>query len=210
LANYKAVGYYLTENSELSQATEEEVIAAVDALTDSQLKALKQYARWRIRGLGRSSLGRNFEDLLQEAMTATLAGDRHWNKATGDFFGHLVWAMRSISFNWRRKFDEDEPYLETEVIHNSPEDKESNPMSKVASPTQDGRRVTAAKAYIEHIEKLVADSDRPLASLIIDGWREGMTGPEIKETLGISQMELETEVKWLRRRAWDDRNQGSK
>lgn len=192
----------------MSLATEEEVIAALNALTDRQLKALTQYARWRIRGLGRASLGRNFEDLLQEAMTATLAGDRHWNKATGDFFGHLVWAMRSISSNWRRKFDEDEPYLESEVVRTTPEGKESNPMYDVASPPQDGRRVSAAKAHVEHLEKLVSDSGRSLASLIIDGWREEMTGPEIKETLGISQTELETETRWLRRTARADRDQG--
>lgn len=192
----------------MNVASEEEVIAALDALTDGQLKALKQYARWRIRGLGRRSLGRNFEDLLQEAVTATLAGDRHWNKASCDFFGHLVWAMRSISSNWRRKFDEDEPYLESEVVRTSPDGKESNPMDDVTSPPQDGRRVTASKHHVDHIEKIVSDSGRPLASLIIDGWREGLTGPEIKDALGISQKELETELKWLRRTARADRNQG--
>lgn len=58
------------------------------------------------------------------------------------------------------------------------------------------------------LEKLVSDSGRSLASLIIDGWREGLTGPEIKETLGISQTELETETRWLRRTARADRDQG--
>ncbi len=193
----------------MTPASEDEVIAALDALTDGQLKALKQYARWRIRGLGRASLGRNFEDLLQEAIKATLAGERHWNKAIGDFFGHLVWAMRSISSNWLRKFDEGEPYLESEVVYNTPENKEANPLFNVASPLQDGRRVSAAKAHLEHIEKLVSDSNRSLAALIIDGWREGLTGPEIKAILGISQNELETEIKWLRRTALTDRKQGS-
>jgi hypothetical protein len=189
-------------------ATEEEVIAALDTLTDTQHKALKEFAKWRMRGLGRASLGRNYEDLLHEAVTATLAGDRHWNKDTGEFFGHLIWAMRSISFNWRRKFNEDEPYLESDVIRTTPEGKESNPMYDVASPPHDGRRVSAATAHVDHLEKLVADSGRPLASLIIDGWREEMTGPEIKEALGITQTELETELRWLRRTARADRDQG--
>lgn len=192
----------------MNPASEEEVVAALDALTDGQLKALKQYSRWRIRGLGRKSLGRNYEDLLQEAVTATLAGDRHWNKDCGEFFLHLIWAMRSISSNWRRKFDEGEPYLESEIIHTTPEGKESNPMYDVTTPSQDGRRVAANKDQVEHIEKLVSDADRSLASLIIDGLREGMNGPEIKETLGISQKELETEMKWLRRTARADRNKG--
>lgn len=192
----------------MNAASEDEVIAALEALTDGQLKALKQYARWRIRGLGRKNLGRNYEDLLQEALTATLAGERHWNKDCGEIFMHLIWAMRSISSNWRRKFDEGEPYLESEVIHTTPEGKESNPMYEVAMPSQDGRRVAANKDQVEHIEKLVSDADRSLSSLIIDGLREGMTGPEIKETLGISQKELETEMKWLRRTARADRSQG--
>jgi hypothetical protein len=61
---------------------------------------------------------------------------------------------------------------------------------------------------VEHIEKLVSGSGRALASLIIDGWREGLSGPEIREALGISQKEFETELKWLRRTARADRDQG--
>lgn len=192
----------------MTPASEEEVITAVEALTDGQLKALRHYARWRVRGLGRASQGRNFEDLLQEAVTATLAGDRHWNKSSCEFVGHLVWAMRSISSNWRRKFDEGEPYLESEILQHTPEGKESNPIDDVASRQHDGRRVAGARAHVEHIEKLVSDSGRALASLIIDGWREGLTGPEIREALGISQKEFETELKWLRRAARADRDQG--
>jgi hypothetical protein len=202
------VSRHLTESPEVSTASEEEVIAALDALTDGQLKALKQYARWRIRGLGRASLGRNFEDLLQEAVTATLAGNRHWNKSSCEFTAHLAWAMRSISSNWRRKFDEEEAYLESEVVQTTPEGKESNPVHDAASGPHDGRRVAAARAHVEHIEKLVSDSGRALASLIIDGWREGLSGPEIMETLGISRTEFETELKWLRRTARADRGKG--
>jgi DNA-directed RNA polymerase specialized sigma24 family protein len=202
----KRSGITSLESSRVNAASEEEVVAALNVLTDAQLKALKQYARWRIRGLGRKSLGRDHEDLLQEAVTATLAGDRRWNNESVDFFGHLLGVMRSISWNWGRLSDEDTPYLESEVVRTTPEGQESNPMLDVASLSQDGRRITAAKAHVEHIEKLV--SDRPLASLIVDGMREEMTGPEIKEALGISQRELETEMRWLRRTARADRDQG--
>ncbi len=184
--------------SEESAAGQDEVAAAVKALTGKELWRLKQYALWRIRGLGRASLGRNEEDLLQQAVTDTLTPDkRRWNKNAVDFFRHLIGAMRSISSHWRVQFDSDEAFSESEVISVSPDGKESNPLLQATLPTLDGRRVVAAKDEVEHIEQLVAD--HPLASLIIDGMRDRMSGPEIQEALGVSQKEYETAMRWLRR-----------
>jgi hypothetical protein len=79
-------------------ATLDEVRAAIENLMPEQLLRLKKYARQRIRGLGRASMGRDHKDLLQEAITATLDPDRRrWNKGAVDFVGHLIGAMRSIA-----------------------------------------------------------------------------------------------------------------
>lgn len=185
-------------------ASIEEVETAIDSLTKRELWRLEQYAKRRIRGIGRSSLGRNYEDLLQQAVTDTLSGSRRWNKEAVDFTRHLVGAMRSISSHWRERFDPDEAYSESEAVLVSHVGRASNPMLDVASPIPDGRRVTEAKAAVERIERLV--SGHPLASLIIDGLREGLTGPEIQKTLEISQKEYETAMKWLRRTVRADAN----
>jgi hypothetical protein len=185
-------------------ASEEEIAAAIEALTKKELHRLKQYSLWRIWVLGRRALGRSHDDLLQEAITATLAGDRRWNKESVDFVGHLTGAIRSISWKWGQQFDADEPYLESEVVRTSPEGKETNPMLNATSPAMDARRVTAAKDNLEHVEKLV--NERSLAALILAGMCDKMTGPEIKEELEISQTQLETEMRWVRRTLRADRD----
>ena len=185
-------------------ASEEEVVAAIEALTPEDLRRLNWYARKMVEALRRKSLGRDAKDLLQEAVTATLARERLWNKEAVDFVGHLLGVVRSTAWAWRRRFDADEPYLESEVVRTYPDGKEVNPMVNATSPALDARRVTKTKDHLDHIETLLAG--RPLAVLIVAGLRDKMTGPEIKEELGISQTELETEMKWVRRTVRADRN----
>jgi hypothetical protein len=189
-------------------ASHDEINAAIDALTDQETGRLLQYARWRMRGLGRKSRGQNYEDLLQEAVTATLDGRRRWNKESVSFFNHLIGAMRSISNHWGERFDPGEAYLASEVINISPTGEETDPMLEVVSPAPDVADETVAKDEVTLIEKLVAE--RPLAWLIMDGLVDRMTGPEIRQALEISQTEYETELKWLRRTVRAYLNKGEK
>lgn len=186
-------------------ANPDEVRSAVQALKFEELRRLDKYARWRIRGLGRASMGRTHEDLLQDAITATLGGNRHWSKSV-DFVKHLREAMRSISTTWRKVFDPNEAHLASEVIEKTPEGRMKNPMDQVCSPVLNPEQTLAMKEKLldveeklTWIEKLVADD--PLASLIVEGLREGMTGPTIQDALGVSKTEYETKMKWLYRTA---------
>src|SRR5262245_1076348 len=86
-----------------------EVQAAIDSLTEADLLRLEGYAIWRIRAIGRKALGRNYEDLLSESIFATLEGKRKWNKNNVDFVRYLIGAMQSISDNWGRRFNSNEP-----------------------------------------------------------------------------------------------------
>jgi hypothetical protein len=193
---------------ESTAAGDEEIVAAIEALTDHELRLLRQYARGRVSILKRKALGRDLADLLQQAITDTLSGKRHWNKDAVDFPGHLVGAMRSIAWNWGQQFDTDEPQLESEIARTSPDGRPFNPMLNATSPSLDARRVTAAQARLEHVERLVAG--RPLAALIVAGMCDRMTGPEIKKELEISQTELETEMRWVRRTLRADQNKGER
>ncbi len=191
---------------EKKAATEEEIEAAIEDLTDEELLRLRQYARSRINALKRRALGRDDADLLQQAITDTLSGERRWNKEAVDFSGHLTGAMRSIAWKWRKQFNADEPYLESEVVRTTPEGKETNPMLNATSPALDARRVEAARAELEHVEKLV--SVREVAALLVAGMCDKMTGHEIKEEFDISQKQLETEMRWVRRTLRADRDKG--
>ncbi len=187
-------------------ATRDEIVAAIEVLTPQEHMKLKLYARWRIRGLGRAARGHDWEDLLREAISATYKGDRHWYKESVDFCRHLIGAMRSISSHWRDQFDPDEAVLESAVIRVSAEGKVSNPMLNVASSVADPERTLAAKEEVEWIEQIA--SKNSLAWLIMEGLRDKMTGPQIREALGVSQKDYETAFKWLRRNVRAKINRG--
>jgi hypothetical protein len=184
-------------------ASLEEIEVAISALTKDQLHRLRAFAHWRVERLGRASLGRSEEDLLQEAVKSICIGansatnGRRWNKDAVDFFGFLIGVIKSISSHWREQFDDDEAWLESDVICKNSDGVEQNPMLNVTSPANDGRRATWARHYVEHIEKII--SVRPLAALILEGMKDCMTGPEIKDALNLSKKDYETEMKWIRR-----------
>jgi len=192
-----------TENSRRIPAEKaasiDEINDAIIALTAEDLKRLEKYARWRIKGLGRKKMGRDWEVLLNEAVTAFCSDTRRWVKENVDFVKAMTEAMRSISDNWRRTYDEDEPRLEADLITTSQSGQESNPLSAVAASNWDKQSELEAKKYIEIIENLV--SERALASLIVAGWKDKMSGAEIKSELEISQADYDKEVKWIRRTA---------
>ncbi len=190
-----------TENSRRispeKAASMDEINDAIVSLTAEDLKRLEKYSRWRIKGLGRKKMGRTWEDLLNEAVTAFCSDTRRWVKENVDFVKAMTEAMRSISDNWRRTYDEDEPQLEADLLTTSNSGQESNPLSSVASSNWDKQNELEAQNDIEIIENLV--NNRALASLIVAGWKDNMTGTEIRNELEISQADYDKEVKWIRR-----------
>lgn len=178
-------------------SSREEVVAAIEALTREQLLRLERFGRWRMRGLGRAAQGRDWEDLVGEAIAATYEGRRRWSKGSVDFFQHLIGVIRSISSHWRDQFNPDEAFFESEVIRVTPQGKTVNPMVEVASRAADPEHAHAGKEEVKRIAQIA--SNNPLAWLILDGLSDGMTGPEIREALDVSQREYETAMKWLRR-----------
>jgi hypothetical protein len=75
---------------------------AIETMPAAQLLRLQKFATWRMRSLGDRTAGRGPEDLLSEAITVTLTGQRVWKEGI-DFCTHLMGAMRSISSSWREQ-----------------------------------------------------------------------------------------------------------
>lgn len=180
-------------------ASHEEIVAAIQSLTEAELLRLEKFVRFRIRGLGPASAGRDWRDLLGEALAATL-DQRRWNKSV-TFVQHLLGAIRSISSSWKKSFDPDEARLESDLMRIDAEGNEHSIFAGIQSTDPDAERIIAAKQEVEDIERIFRD-DR-IALDVIGGWRSGMTGPDIKEALGISQREYETIAKRIR---WNCRN----
>ena len=191
---------------EESAATPAEITAAMEVLTSADLLRLRAYSRCRVRGLGRKAAGRTETELLADAMTATLAGRRRWNKEKVDFAGHLIGAMRSISNHWRTQSKPaDEATLESDLLQITEEGDVLSPLDLVLSkdPTpndeleaKESRR--EATERVQAIEKAFATDH--VISLILRGLREGMTPAEVRSELELSQTEYETAMKRLRRR----------
>jgi len=193
----KSTGKASRRIPEEKSATQEEIVAAVDALTPEELSRLRGFARWRWAGMGRSGQVQEWEDLLRKAIAATYEGRRRWNKDAVRFSQHLIGVITSVSSHERDQFDPKEAMLESDLVYTSAEGDEVNPLTAVASSQANPQRILEAKEKVEQIE--VIANRNPLAWLIFDGFRSGMNGPEIRDALSLSQKDFDTAMKWLRR-----------
>lgn len=185
-------------------ATLDEVEAAYRALTTPQLARLDKYARGRVAALYLEGKGIAATDLLQEALTETLEGSiknagRKWYKDSVSFVGHLMGVMKSIASHPPKHLLPDHAehiLLESQVTEVTPDGEVRNPLLEYPSGSPDQERILDAKKMLEIVEQTFKDD--AIVSLIIDGWRNGMSGPEIQEQLGITPKEFEAAVKRLR------------
>lgn len=184
-------------------ASFDQVVDAINSLSPIQLKRLEKFARFRVIGLGRKALGRDWEDLFHDAIEAFCEENRRrWDKERFDIVRGLAEAMRSISDSWKRSFDEREPRLESELATTSldvSESKVSGNVQGIQKKIEDDEKQLKDKMLIEKIENLLAKRER--AALIFLGMKDGMSGTEIRDDMKLSQTEYETEMRWIRRTA---------
>lgn len=187
-------------------ASADEVRAAVETLTKPQLVKLALYARARIAALRRRAQGRDQDDLLQEALAATLSGKRNWYRRRVDFVGHLIGAMRSIASAWAEKFDDHTPYLESELATTNEQGEPVTPVSSVSDPAPPVERVLDAQFELAAIQALFKNDSNVI--LVMEGLREGMTAPEIQSHLGMSEKDYNAALKRMRRLLKSKANSG--
>lgn len=168
----------------LELATEAEVRAAIEALPPPALLRLERYARARIRLIGARSGGRDHQDLLQEAVLAVLDGRRSWKPTVVSIEKLLAGVIRSISSHWAEGFDPDEATAESQLATT---DDGPGVLSTVASGTPDVERSLVAKGDLAELVQAFNDDDH--VALVIEGFREGMSGPEIQAELGLTEKE---------------------
>ncbi|MCI0724302.1 MAG: hypothetical protein L0338_35865 [Acidobacteria bacterium] len=175
-----------------------EVSAAIKGLTRPQLLRLEKYARFLIRGLPHRA-SRDHEDLLQEAMKATLNGDRRWNRQkVPDFYVHLLGVMRSSANHWLEQAQREPVSTEADVLVTQPNGETQSPLELAPSCSPDAERTLAAKQRLDEIDRIFGED--ALVSLIIAGLREGRNGPEIQALLDVSQNDYDAALKRMRRR----------
>lgn len=180
-------------------ASTAEIEEAIRALTEADYGRLKGFSRWRLAAIGRAAAGNTWEDLLQEAMTRTLAGSRVWNKEAVDFVRHLIGVIRSLCSELAEKLSaekHEEPVFESELVGATDDPARNRYQMAQSSKPGPGRIAEASDAVVAIKDRF---RDDRLTMDVIIGLEEGLSGPEIKEVLGISQKTLETIMRKLRR-----------
>jgi hypothetical protein len=190
-----------------------EIDRAIQALTSSELLRLQRFARFRVRGLGRAASGRDWEDLLDEALYRTLMGaadaqnGRHWNKKV-TFVQHLAGTMSSIANVWKRQFKEKTTYLMSELSVRDPEGQEHSPLDDVPSACTPADEQLIEKSEEDSVLELLQDS--PHATQVFRGLVERLKKTEIMSKYGLDEKQYAAAMRRIRVRLLSERNNGNR
>ena len=183
-----------------------EIDRAINALTSSDLLRLQRFAKFRVRGLGRAASGRDWEDLLAEALHRTLMGTkdkesgRHWNRSV-TFVQHLAGAMSSIASLWKRQFKEKNTFLISELsVHG----KEYSPFDDVPSGCTAADEHLIRRSEEDQVFSLLQDS--PDASHVFRGLADGLKKTEIISRYGLDEKRYAAAVRRIRLRVIAEKN----
>jgi|HubBroStandDraft_1064217.scaffolds.fasta_scaffold184234_2 hypothetical protein len=186
-------------------ATTADVIAAIESLSAEQFRRLKNFARFRIRGLGRAAIGENYVSLLNEAIVSILQGakggteGRKWAKNGVAFVDLLFGAMRSISSHWKETYERQGLKAERLDCELATEDESGDvvrPVEHVVDPVTNPYRSCAANELLDALDKrFVGDED---ALFVIEGLKSGMTVPEMVAALGLTEKKVKAAVRRVR------------
>lgn len=183
-------------------ASRVDIDQAIEKLSTADERRLEQFAKFKIKGLGRKARGQDNKELLQQAIESVYVGaddpenGRHWPINEVEFVPFLIGVMRSIASHWGDSFSDREAYLETEVVSETDEGELISPLDNVQSAEPLPDRTLIAKEELGSILKSFAGDDD--AILIIEAWAEGMTSTEIVEGLGMPKERLEAGAKRIR------------
>jgi hypothetical protein len=198
-------------------ATSEEILRAIEALTDADNERLEQFAISRILRIGRrAAAGRSHEDLLHESLSRLIDGPRHWFPGKDVSFAEcLMGVIRSLSSAWagHRARNADSPDyagLETELSYLNEERRLVSPFERLRDtlPTveqskieleEDASRQSAARALRDAIMDNFADDE--LAALVLLCLEEGKNGPAIQAELNMTEPQFRTVTRRIQRRA---------
>ena len=186
-----------------------EIDRAIKTLTSSELLRLQKFAKFRIRGLGRAASGRDWEDLLGEALHRTLMGTndtqsgRHWNRKVS-FVQHLAGAMSSIASLWKRQFKEKNTFLISELSGHDPEGKEYSPFDDVPSGCAAADERLIKRSEEDRVFTLLQDS--PDASMVFRGLADGLKKSEIISRYSLDEKRYAAAIRRIRVRLLAERN----
>ena len=180
-------------------ATPADVRVALESLTEADAVRLKRFAKIRVAKLGPLRQRTKGAELLNEALKRVLSGDRRWQPAKVNFAGFLMGAMWSISSNLARDYKQSGESLFSEASLESKDGTEYNPTDRAASGLPDPERMAEMRQQIAHIGEALQEDEEAFA--VLDEWRHGASGPEIRAEYAFTETHYETIVRRIRRKA---------
>jgi DNA-directed RNA polymerase specialized sigma24 family protein len=188
-------------------ATAEEISEAIEKLLPDEWAKLYAYADNRARMMALYGAAVEGKDLVQKAVIAMLEARRSWNPKKVTFPGVLMGAMKSIASNHKAKsltsgYSVPESQLptggdddEAKTLAEFYPDYRLNPEQQmVASEVEEDRA-----AFTDALYGLFGEDLEAL--LVMDCWKEGLSGSDIIKTLEIDRKGYETIVRRIRRKS---------
>lgn len=178
-------------------ATPAEIEAAVNELSDADWYRLRSCAERIEFVLQEKVMGR---DLLGEAFERLLSGSRKWDKSKASLVTFLFGAMRSICNAWLRAkgTPTEQPSLASSLTVEDEEGHTSNPVDEYAAPEPSTEELLVFRETLLRIDDVLADDQE--ARMILEGFRDGLEPPGIRDLWGFSQTQYDTIVTRMRRK----------
>lgn len=194
-------------------ATADEVSEAIERLLPEEWAKLHAYANNRARMMALYGGAVEGKDLVQIALIAMLEERRSWKPKKVAFMGVLMGAMKSIASNHKAKsiisgysVPEGQPAAgddEAQTLVDLHPDSRLNPEQQmVASEVEED-----STRFTDDLYGFFGDDLEAL--LVMDCWKEGLSGSDIIKTLEIDRKGYETIVRRIRRKStarWPEGN----
>lgn len=181
-------------------ATRADIDAAIEALSATDERRIEKAARYFVRGLGKLTRTRSFEDLQQDTITAIYIGaedpkaGRHWPKDEVSFVQFFVRTIESIVSHWHE--DAEREILDSETIAETEEGEMVSLLSKTPGPAPLPDRELIAKEEAAMIMELFSNDSE--AWVVLEAWKLSMKGPEIMREYGFTDKTYEATRKRIR------------
>jgi hypothetical protein len=187
-------------------ATVEELSEAIEKLLPEEWAKLHVYAENRARVMAFYGATVDGRDLVQWAIHELLEGRRTWNPKKVAFVGVLMGAMKSIASNHKAKSIASGYSVADSQISSGDEGDyrtfvELHPDSRL-NPEQQMVAAEGEGGVTRFVADLYAFFGEDLeALLVMDCWKEGLSGSDIIQTLEIDRKQYETIVRRIRRKS---------
>jgi DNA-directed RNA polymerase specialized sigma24 family protein len=180
-------------------ASPDEIRAAIDALSKTDWYRLAKFADYHIFLLGERAGDHRGDDLLNEAFLRLLQRSRKWDKTKVGFMGLLYGIIQSIADSWLRKKDSptEAPTLASSLIRENEEGELSDPSEEFQSTAPDAAHALVCGEALTRIDALLSDDQE--IQMVLEGLREGLHPPAIREIWNFSKEKYNATVVRMRR-----------